>query len=246
MSLSAAEVTWKMSFQLSPIIFNGGIATLIPGGALPIILITESLSFVGGILQGGADIDLDSFFAHFRPLPGSKLASNDYARVPSANQAVASNARIKQPLTLSMLMVCPARSPAGWAGKLATMTALKAAVDLHAGLGGSYTVATPSGFFPGMLLEDIVDTSLGRSAQAQNAYQWNFWQPLLTLQDAFQAQSNLMGQISAGIPVGQAPSWYGLGPTTGNPASLASIATLPAAAQGSGAQAAIPLGGITS
>ena len=114
---------------------------------------------------------------------------------------------------------------------------------LHAGLGGAYTVATPSCFYTGMLLEDIVDTSAGNSAQPQNTYTWNFWQPLLTLQDAQQAQSSLMSQISSGLPVGGTPSWYGLAPTVGNPTSLASISTLPAAAQGSGSQASLLGGG---
>lgn len=240
MGLSAAELAWKMTFQLSPIIFTGGIAGQIPGGGLPIILITESLSFVGGILGGGTNIDTDSFFANFQPLPGGKLASNDYARVPFANQQIAANARIKQPLTLSMRMICPARGPGGYGIKLATMSALQSVVGQHAALGGTYTVATPSFFYSNMLLNDIVDTSLGASSQAQNTYEWQFWQPLLTLQDAQNAQNNLMNQITGGVAVGQTPSWTGLPPTTGNPSSLGSVGTLPAASQGAGSQIAQP------
>lgn len=244
MGKSAGEIAFQFSYQLSPVIFTGGIAGQVPGGALPIVLITEALSFVQGILSGGVDLDPDDFFAHFEPLPGSKIASNQYATFPLASQTVAANSRIKQPLSLAMRMICPARGEFGWARKLATMQALSAAVEAHAGLGGTYTVATPAQFYTNLLLEDITDTSHGGSAQAQNTYQWNFFQPLLTLQDALQAQSNLMSQISSGLPVGQNPQWSGLAPTVGNPGSLGSIGTLPAATGAAGAQAATPAGGI--
>jgi hypothetical protein len=244
MTKSAAEVSWQFSFQLSPIIFTGGIANLIPGGALPIVLVTETASFVQGILSGGADLDPDDFFAHFEPLPGSKLASNQYPTFPLGTQQVAANARVKQPLSLGMRMVCPARGEFGWAKKLATMQALAGAVELHAGLGGSYTVATPSQFYANLLLEDIVDTSHGDSQQRQNTYQWNFFQPLIALADAAQAQSNLLSRISAGLPVGQTPSWSGLAPTVANPTSLGSIGTLPASTGAAGAQTMQPATGV--
>lgn len=231
-----------MSFELSPIIFTGGIASLL-GGALPIILITQALSFVEGVLSGGGELDLDQFFAHFQPLPGSKLASNQYATVPFANQAVAANARIKQPLTISMRMICPAAGEGGWALKLATMNSLQAAVDQHLAQGGTFTIATPSYFYTNCVLLDLTDTSNQASEQPQNTYQWDFWQPLLTLQDAVQAQSNLMSQITAGTAISGTPSWSGLSPITGA-ASLGSIGTVPAATQAAGSQNAAPLVGL--
>ena len=105
MANSAGGIAFRMAYELSPIIFTNGIASQI-GGALPIILITQALSFIEGALSGGSDLDLDDFFAHFQPLPGSKLASNQYAQVPFANQAVAANARIKQPTSISLRMIC--------------------------------------------------------------------------------------------------------------------------------------------
>ena len=238
--------SFRLAYQLSPIIFTGqnsGITANIPGGVLPIIAITQALSFVEGLLSGGDDIDLDDFFANFVPLPGSKLASNAYGKYPFANQAVAANARIKNPFTISMRMICPARDEAGYALKLATMTALQAAVDLHVSLGGTFTVATPSYFYTNLLLLDLTDTSNSQSAQAQNTYQWDFEQPLLTLQDAIQAQNNLMGQISAGLPISGAPSWSGTAPTVGSTSSLGSIGLIPSASNAAGVQTASPQAG---
>lgn len=244
MGISPGLAAYKLSYELSPIIFNNGIANLLPGGMLPIIVITEALSFVQGILSGAGDIDLDDFFAHFVPLSGSSLAANEYGKFPYANQSVAANARIKQVRNLSMRMICPAKKQGGWAAKLATMTALTAAVDLHCSLGGWFTVATPSYFYTNCTLLRITETSLANSTQAQNTFQWDFEQPLLTLADAQQAQNNLMSTISAGLPISGTPAWSGLPPTVGNPMSLAAIGTLPAAGGTAGAQAAAPNIGI--
>lgn len=241
-SLSAGMAAFRMSFQLSPIIFTGGIAAQIPGGMLPIILITEALSFVQGILSGGGDLDLDNFFANFTPLPGSTLVQQSFGKYPFANQAVAANSVIRQPLKISLRMICPARGPGGYAVKLATMVALKAAFDLHNASGGTYTIATPSAFYTNCLLADMIDTSQGASQQAQNTYQLDFEQPLLTLQDAIQAQGNLLSKITGGLPVGGDPTWSGLSPTVGNPPSLGAVGTIPAAQGPAGVQAAAPQG----
>lgn len=244
MPISPGLAVFKLAYELSPIIFTGGIASGIPGGALPIILITEALSFVDGILSGGDDLDLDDFFAHFQPLPGSKLAANQFGQFPLANQFVAANARIAQPFTISLRMICPVKDPAGWATKLATMTALQAAFAQHDGMGGTYTIATPSYFYTNCVLLDMTDTSHADSKQPQNTYQLDFWQPLLTLQSALQAQNNLMSQITAGTPISGTPSYSGGGPTVGNPSSLATIGTIPAATGAAGTQTAAPLVGI--
>ena len=238
--MSPGLLAFRLSYEISPIIFTGGIASAIPGGMLPIVLITQALSFVEGLLSSGGDLDLDDFFAHFVPMPGSRLASNQFGKFPFANQAVAANARIKNPLTISMRMICPARDVAGYALKLATMSALKYAFDQHDSMGGTYTVATPSFFYTNVVLLDMIDTSLSQSQQVQNTYQLDFEQPLLTLQDAQQAQNSLMSQITAGLPISGTPSWTGLAPTVGNPPSLAAIGTIPAATDQAAAQAAAP------
>lgn len=211
-----------------------------PGGVLPIIVITQALSFVEGLLSGAEDLDLDDFFANFHPLPGSKLASNQFGQFPFANQAVAANARIAQPFTISMRMICPARDEAGYALKLATMTALQAALAQHDSLGGTYTIATPSYFYTNCVLLEMTDTSAGDSQQAQNTYQLDFWQPLLTLTSAQQAQNNLMSQITNGTAINGTPAWSGLSPTVNAPVSIGAVGTIPAAGGTAGVQTATP------
>ncbi len=236
MSISAGMAAFRLSFQLSPIIFTGGIAAAMPGGMIPIVLITQSLSFAQGILSGAEDIDLDNFFANFTPLPGSTLIDQQIGKYPFANQQIAANAVIRQPLVISMRMICPARGEAGYAVKLATMIALQAAFQLHNASGGTYTIATPSFFYTNCVMLGVRDTSNNASEQVQNTYQIDFEQPLLTLQDAQNAQNNLMSQLTNGTPFSGPPAWSGLPPTVGNPASLAAIPTVPASTGLGGSQ----------
>lgn len=244
MGISAGLAAFKLSFQLSPIIFAGGIATNIPGGMLPIIAITQALDFVDGLLSGGDDLtDLDDFFAQFHPLPGATLGDQEIGKYPFANQAVAANAVIPQPLTISLRMICPARDDSGYAIKLATMMALKSAVAQHNISGGTYIVATPSYLYTNLVFRRLIDVSRADDLQAQNTWQWDFENPLLTLQDAQYAQNNLMSQISAGTPISGAPAWSGLGPTVGNPPSLAAPSIVPSSTATLGAGTASPLYG---
>jgi len=242
MGVSAGYAAFKLSFQLSPIVLTGGIAAAIPGGMIPIISLTQAIDFFGGLLSG-SDIDLDDFFANFVPLPGSSLIDQQLGKYPFANQAVAANAVIRQPLVISMRMICPARDESGYALKLATMTALQATLAQHNGSGGTYTIATPSYFYTNCVMIGMRDTSNSASMQAQNTYQLDFEQPLLTLQDALAAQNSLLSQITAGTSVGATPAWSGLSPTVGNPSSLGAVGTIPAASNPAGTQAASPLGG---
>lgn len=240
--MNIASTAWKLTFQVSPIILTGGIASQVPGGMLPIIALTEALNFVDGILNGGPDIALDDFFASFEPVPGASLVAQDVGHYPFANQAVAANAVIRQPLKISMRMICPARGDFGYAVKLATMTALQSAFSLHNASGGTYTVATPSYFYTNCLMSDpgMTDTSNSSSLQVQNTYQLDFEQPLLTLQDAQQAQNSLMSRLTAATPISGPPAWSGLSPTVGNPPSLGAIGTIPAASGPAGIQNAAP------
>src|SRR5271154_3476897 len=103
MSFGAGTAIWKLGFELSPIMLTGGLAGPM-GGMLPIIAYTEAINFVGGLLSGTENIEMDDFFAHFQPLPGSTLINLELGTYPFANQTVAANATIKQPLHLSLLM----------------------------------------------------------------------------------------------------------------------------------------------
>ena len=227
MSFSAGYAAFKLAYEISPIIFVGGVASLIPQGVLPIIAVTEAASFLTGLLSGGENIGLDDFFAHWRPLPGSTIADYEIGKYPFANQAIAANAIIAQPLTLSMLMLCPARDALGYATKLVTMTALKATVEQHCSLGGTFTICTPSFIGTNYILKRISDASIGETRQVQNAWQWDFEAPLLTLDQAQQVQNGLMTQLTQGTLVQGQPSWTGLAPTVGNANTLGGVGVIP-------------------
>jgi hypothetical protein len=242
MSISPGMAVFKMAFQLSPIILTNGIANLIPGGMLPIVLITEALNFVDTLLTGNLSSleNLDSFFANFHPLPGSTLISQAIGKYPLANQQVAANAIIVKPLTISVRMICPVQEEAGYFLKLATMMTLQSALSTHNVSGGTYTILTPSFPYTNCVFLQMTDVSSAESKQAQNAYQMDFEQPLLTLQSIQQAQNNLMSQITAGTQINGAPSYSGAAPTVGFPPSLAAPSTVPGTSSIAGTSIASP------
>lgn len=227
MAFSAGLAIYALSYELSPIIFTGGIASGIPGGMLPIVAITEALNFTDGLLSGGSNLDFENFFAHFWPLPGSSLIDNRLGEYPFANQAVAANAIIAQPLVLSFRMVCPAKGASGASFKTATMMALQSSFKQHNQQGGTYTCVTPAGFYPNGIMIGMRDTSATEDKQAQNTYQIDFRFPLLTLQDAIQAQNSLMSQITAGTQINGQPSLAGYQQNVGVPPSLVGSSVAP-------------------
>jgi hypothetical protein len=221
-------VAFKLAYQVSPILLTGGLAGQIPGGVLPIIAITEAASFFSGLLTGPDNIELDNFWATFRPMPGGTLIDNQIGTYPFANQAVAANAIIAQPLVLSMLMQCPARAGLGMITKLITVTALKLALDQHNQSGGTYTVVTPSYFYTNGILLNMRDVTPGDSVdQPQSHWQLDFAFPLLTLNAAQQLQNNLMAKLTNGSQVDGQPAWSGTSPTVGAPNSLAAPSLIP-------------------
>jgi hypothetical protein len=219
MSISSGSAAFKLSYQISPIILTGGIAASMPGGALPIMNITNAPDFVGGLLGSGADLDLDDFFANYQPLPGSTLIDQKIGMYPFANQSVAANAVIREPLTISMLMICPVNAANGYQSKLSAITALQTTLQQHNLSGGTYTIVTPSFVYANCVFVTMVDASHSESKQVQTAYRLDFIQPLVTLQQAQAAQNSMMSQISAGVPSSGALN--GLSPTIGSPASTA-------------------------
>jgi hypothetical protein len=234
MAFSIGQTAFQLAYEISPIILTNGIATNIPGGMLPIISITEAANFVAGVLSG-ADINPDNFFAHFRPLPGADLISQEIARFPLANQTVAANATIQNPLRISLLMTCPVRNELGYPLKLAAMTALQTALQQHNTNGGTYTVITPSYFYTNCLLTNLSEVGDAEGKQTQVNWRWDFEQPLLTLQSAQQVQNSLMSKISGGAQIQGSPAWSGLSQTVGQPPSLAGPSIVPAASGAPGA-----------
>lgn len=220
---------FQLSMELSPIMFVNGIANQFEGGMVPIISYTEADHFVLTALTGNNPFQLSDFFAHFQPLPGSTLLDLQIGTYPFANQSVAANATISQPLTLSYLMRCPARGFAGFLGKLDTMINLQQVVNTHASLGGTYTCLTPAGYFPNGICTAIRDVSNTEDKQVQNAYQWDFVFPLLTLNQAQTAQNSLMQKITGQTQISGAPSWSGPAATVGAPQSLVTSTVIPEA-----------------
>lgn len=243
MSYSAGLAIWSLAFQKSPIMLTGGLAGPM-GGMLPIIAFTEAINFVAGLISGTDNIEMDNFFANFQPLPGSTLINLEIGSYPFANQTVAANATIKQPRQLSMLMRCPARNELGYYAKLATMTALQQALDQHSSLGGTYTIITMSQIYTNGILTALRDVSDPESHQVQNAYQWDFTFPLLTLNDAQSAQNNLMGQLTSGTQVTDPPAWSSVSTAINSPNNVAVSGLIPASTGLTGSTI-YPAGGLT-
>lgn len=220
---------FKLGFQLSPIILTGGLAQNVVGFALPIISITEAANFADGLLAGGENIELDDFFANYQPIPGTSLIEQQAATYPAANQAIAANAVISQPLTVSMLMTCPARNRIAYGVKLATMSALRAALAQHNALGGTYTVVTPSQIYFDCLMTGMRQVDNGGSGQVQFAWQIDFIQPLLTISAVQNALNGLMSKIDAGLPINGQPAWSGAAVNVGPSGAVITSSTVPAA-----------------
>jgi len=210
MSNSISSVAFKLAYQLSPIILTGGIAEGV-GGILPIIVITEAANFVKDLLQGSLDVNLDEYFANFAPLAGATLIEQEIAHYPFANQAVAGNATISQPLHFSLSMTCPARGSFGLLAKSATMTLLQYTLARHNAQGGLYTVLTPSFMYTSCILKSLHDISSGETKQPQVTWQFDFEKPLVTQNQAAGALCSLMNKISSGSQIDGVPSWSGSG-----------------------------------
>lgn len=224
--------TFKNTFQLNPIFLTNGIAGGFPGGTVPITSLLQGNGLLSGILGALTAFGQDSNFANFEPLAGATLIDQQFGAYPFANQQVAANAVIQQPLAVSLRMISPVRAGMGYSNKLAVMTALKTTLEQHNNNGGTYTVATPSLFYPNGLLKLLSCTDAGETKQSQMEWRWDFFFPLLTLQQAQGAQNNLMNQLSGGMQINGQPSLSGLPSSVGNPSSNATSVLVPSS-QGS-------------
>ena len=217
---NVGRVIYELGFQISPIVFTGGIAESAPFGVLPIIAITETgydfgasgsgLALAGAIVTTAINAlntkSLDDFFAHFTPIQGGKLINYTVGTYPFANQSVAANAIISEPLSISMRMIIPVNKPGGHTAKLLTMMALQSSIQAHVNKGGTFTIATPVKFYTNCILTGLTDVSQGGPIP-QNAWQWDFMQPLVTLKQAEAAMNTFFNNTGSGIP----------GPVPGNP-----------------------------
>lgn len=230
MAYSAGMIGFKTAYQTSPIVLTGGIAQFMPGGVLPLLALTQGLSFTLGLLAGG-NVGVDDYFANFEPLPGSSLIRQKVGVYPFANLAVAGNATITEPLNISLLMTVPASAAGGYLTKSAIMSALQATLAQHNAAGGTFAVATPAYYYTTCILTDLRDVTPAQSKQVQMAYQWDFYIPLLTLESLLSVQNSLLNAITNGLPLqSQDGSAFSSLATVGSPPSGATAAISPATA----------------
>lgn len=223
----AAFVTWKLAFQVTPIILTNGIATNL-GGALPIVALTQGVNSLTSLFSGSANAQADGFFANYRPLPGAALVNNQVAMYPFANQSVAANAIIAQPLNISMLMWNPAGGQTGgYPLKTVTMVSLQNALTQHNNSGGTYTIVTPAFIYTNCIMTGFRCIDGGESNQVQYGWQIDFIQPLVTIQSAQTALSGLMQKLTDGTTISGTPSWSIAGLAVNNPTNILANSLVP-------------------
>lgn len=190
---------YRLGFEISPVILCDGIAQSIPGGMLPIVALTQSASFITSLLGGGSSLtNLDKYFCHWKAMQGSTMIDYDLGRYPFANQTVAANALLTQPLQVSLLMDAPVNENTGAMTKLVTLSALQATLQAHANLGGTFTVATPALFYSGCVLRTVRDVTGASEATPQRQWLWSFEQPLVTEAGAARAVNSYLSKIDNG------------------------------------------------
>ena len=245
MPITPVGTAFKLAYELSPIFLTGGssVTGALPQQIIPFIFLTEGINLPLSLASGGEDIELDDFFAHFIPMPGSTLIDNQIATYPFANQAVAANAIIQEPLNISMRMICPVRGRLGYPAKIATMMLIKGTLDSHNSQGGTYSILTPSYFYTNCIMLKMTDISGGASAQSGHTWQLDFVQPLLTLEAAQQAASGLMNTLTNGGKVTNS-SWSGSNAVIGS--TVPGFSSVPAISPASSLFSPIALAGAGS
>lgn len=204
---TAFRSIYDLAFQVSPIILHDGIVSQASGGLLPIIALTGQLAaFAQGALTNG--IGLQDFYARFVPIPGATVINNAVGTYPFANQQVAANAIIEQPLNISLTMIAPVKDQGGYITKLAIFTALRNSLQSHVDAGGTFHIATPSYVYTDCLLTALTDTTSGETRQQQIEWQLDFVKPLITQSNAASSYGALISKLSAGAQL-TSPAWSG-------------------------------------
>lgn len=225
-----SRAQFDLAFQIAPIILKGGIASNVQGGLLPINQLTPTKTYANAGFAAAAQqaglIDTDEPFARFVPLPGSTLISQSVGMYPFANQSIAANATIQQPLTISLAMIAPVNQRGGYLTKLHAFSALQAALAKHNASGGTYVIATPAFVYMDVIMTAMTDITPEIEAedaqkQLQIQYQLDFIQPIVTQAQAATAQSALMQKITNGSQINGTPSWSGN--TSSSPANQTGV-----------------------
>lgn len=216
--MPSSNIAAQLSYQVCPIILTGGAAAQVPGGMLPILSLFSGIGTGTGTENSIGlpfDIaDLDDAFGAFNVLPGGMLINQQIAKYPFANQSVAANATIVEPLTISVIMDAPMRGPNAWAYKQMIMSSLQATLYNHNNVGGTYTVITPAYMYTDLIMVSLTDNSRGNNSLPQNAWRFDFEKPLVALADIQGAQNTLMSKISNGTPTDGTQTGIQVGSTT--------------------------------
>jgi|SRR5580700_1011465 hypothetical protein len=180
----SAASQWAKQYQGAPIMLAGGTG-IAPGSSpandIPITTYTEQ--------NGPSGIA-------YRPMPGASLLKNQPSTYPFANQAVAANAIIQQPVNLSMEMTCPVPPGGSWQAKTSMFNSLVQTLKQHINLGGLFNVATPAFTYTNGMLLDFRDVGQGESRNPQYKFQLDFYFPLITLDQAQQVLNTLLNNLS--------------------------------------------------
>lgn len=200
MALNYFGQAFKLAFEISPILLVDGIASGIPGGIMPIAVLTEGVGIADGLLHG--DIGTGPT-AHFTPMAGTTLVQQDIGSLNFYNMLTAANAVIGKPNRIVMQMLRPASTQdGGYAAKGLAFTGLKLALDKHNQSGGSYVVMTPAFIYTGCLMRSMTDVSgfTEKNKQVQDLWQLDFEQPLLTISQLDAALGDMMSKFESGMP----------------------------------------------
>ena len=160
------------------------------------------------ILNFSVSENLDNAFGAFTVIPGGTLVQQQAAQYPFANQHVAANATIFDPLQVSLIWDTPMRGPHAWTRKFATIGNVQAALTRHNNGGGTYAVVTPSFIYTDMIMKGMTNSSRGSNPIPQNAWRFDFEKPLIRIQDLLAAQSVMMAKLTGGLVTDG--SWSGV------------------------------------
>lgn len=208
----------QLAYQVCPILLEGGIAAQMPDGILPMLNLLYPSGAANELPWDIGDINgLDDAFGAFNVLPGGTLISQTIGKYPMANQWVAANAVINEPLTISVIMDAPMRGPHPWDTKKSIFTSLQAALIQHNNRGGMYIVATPAFNYTHMVMLALTDNSRGNNSLPQNAWRFDFEKPLVTLGDAQTAYNAWLDKAANKLPVGGDISGIFPGQTSAHP-----------------------------
>ena len=186
---ATASMAFTNAYQTCPLFLSGGIAGSTPNSVMPITALTQPNILAA--IEGGN--------WQFVVLPGGTLIEQTIGEYPFANQSIAANATIAMPLKVSLEMICPATDVIPYSVKQAIFGSLQSALAQHNQTGGLFMVVTPAFVYENCILKRIVDISTSDTHQRQFLWQWDFEQPLVTLQQAQTAQNNQISKISAGV-----------------------------------------------